>query len=175
MDKNSISYVLARVECNEIGTTNLELVLSPKKDPSNVQARGVVKVVCAMPDVLTLTPNLPVPDFETCMIPAGSYVSLAKSEVNVEAIALDSKNRKFDNFSSLHMEWGLDPIDLVTKLPKDMIEDVVRDETYGVILPGSSYHLIRPHGHSGMLTVSATLTAEKVNLYEGFSLLFYKI
>lgn len=156
--------MLARVQCNEVGTTDLELLLTPKKDSSNIQARGVVKVVCAMPDVLTLTPNLPVPDFETCMIPAGSYVSLAKNEVNVEAIALDSKNRKFDNFSSLHMEWSLDPTDLVAKLPKEMFEDVIREETYGVILPGSNYHLIRPHGHSGMLTVSATLAAEKVFL-----------
>jgi len=155
---------MARVQCNSLGTTNLELLLSPKADTSNVQARGVVKVICALPDTLTLTPNLPLPDYETCMIAAGSYVSLAKNEVNVEAIAFDSKNRKFDNFSSLHMDWRLEPDDLVAKLPTDMAEEYVREEMYGVTLPGPKYHVIRPHGLSGMLTVSATLTAEKVYL-----------
>ncbi|XP_059477687.1 nuclear pore membrane glycoprotein 210 [Neocloeon triangulifer] len=172
VDQNSVNHVIVRVLCNKVGETELALSLSLGEGDAAVEAKGVVKVVCAMPDSLTLTPRLPTPDYDACSISAGTLVALSSQEVTVEVTAFDSHLRKFDNFSSVRSDWTLDPRDAVHALPAALGNDPVRDDAYGVFLPGSAHHTLRPLGQSNLLTVTATLTAAQVQVKAQAAILF---
>lgn len=156
LDRESSNVVLLRVLCNTVGDTELQLSLSPAND-ARIQSKGFVKIHCAIPDRLELKPNLPVPDYQYCSTSSGSYVTLAKSEFEVMANVFDQKGRKFDNISSIAVHWNLNPQDLTAKLPVEMLEDAVREETYGLMMPGRIYHVIKPWGQAGSLTIKASL------------------
>jgi hypothetical protein len=156
LDRESSNVVLLRVLCNEIGNTELQLSLSPANDP-RIQSRGSVKVYCALPDRLVLIPNLPAPDYQHCSTSSGSYVTLAKREFELAANIFDKKGRRFDNISSIAVHWNLNPQDLTAKLPTEMLEDVVREDTYGLMMPGRIYHVIKPWGQPGSLIIKASL------------------
>ncbi|KAF4532009.1 hypothetical protein B566_EDAN006554, partial [Ephemera danica] len=164
LDQNSINVVLARVHCKAVGNTELQLILVPTNDEKNIQARGSVKVICAFPYKLVLTPNLPEPDLQHCNTSPGSYVTLSNRELEVVATVYDRHDRKFDNISSLIVDWTLDPPELAPRLPRDMLEDNIREETYGLMMPGRIYHIIKPWGNAGSLNIHASLNAEGVSV-----------
>jgi nuclear pore complex protein Nup210 len=170
LDQNSINVVLARVHCKGVGNTELQLSLVPTNDDRNIQARGSVRVICAFPYKLVLAPNLPEPDLQLCTTAPGSYVTLANRELEVVAHVYDRHSRKFDNVSSLVMDWTLDPPELAPKLPREMMEDLVREETYGLMMPGRIYHVVKPWGNAGSLNIKASLQAEGVSACFFFSL-----
>ncbi|CAB3380542.1 Hypothetical predicted protein [Cloeon dipterum] len=165
LDKSSVNYVLVRVQCSSVGTTELHLLLGAGKDGSaTVPARGIVTVVCAFPDSLALTPSLTLPDYDTCEIAAGTYVSLINKDFDVVLNAFDKQNRRFDNISSLQVDWETSPSDVVEPLPSAAFDASNHDETYGISLPSPSYHVIRPLGQSQVLTLTVVLHAEKARI-----------
>lgn len=124
-----------RATCRTLGEQLLEVTVGNRPSLTNPYPAvepAVVKFVCAPPSRLTLVPVYTDPQLDlTCplmqqnkqVVPVSNY----RNPV-LDLAAFDSQGRKFDNFSSLSMEWESTKVSLASIEPNMPMELVLYEE-----------------------------------------------
>ncbi|XP_041094848.1 nuclear pore membrane glycoprotein 210-like isoform X2 [Polyodon spathula] len=159
VQKNQHGY---RVTCTSLGEEwltfrigNLPGMLNPRPAEEAVQ----VKLVCALPASLALSPLLqdPVPS-QPCPILQHhrQTVPISSSRDTVlELAAFDQHRTKFDNFSSLLIEWSSSNQSLLSLPTERGLETELRADEKGQ-LKMHGLQVIKPQRRTGSCTVTAS-------------------
>ena len=108
-DLQTHDYHVVQVYCNQLGESYVELMI--ENQYSHAKSVFGVLVVCTRPKTLALAPNS-MTQLLSCPLSLSDMVVteiMAKNNerLTVEVIVKDELGRKFDNFSSLSIDWLL--------------------------------------------------------------------
>ncbi|XP_044881226.1 nuclear pore membrane glycoprotein 210 [Mauremys mutica] len=153
-----------RVSCKTLGEQVIALTVGNKPTVTNpfpAIEPAVVKFICAAPSRLTLTPIYANPQLDlSCpllqqnkqVVPVSNY----RNPV-LDLAAFDQQGRKFDNFSSLGINWESTKVSLANIEPSMPMELSLKEDGSGQKkMHGLQTVLV--HRESGTTVVSATAT-----------------
>ncbi|ODM96783.1 hypothetical protein Ocin01_09896 [Orchesella cincta] len=163
------------VICREVGTTEVAFSIGNTKSSATENAVvriAVVNVICAEPSKMYFKVETPLKancpnDGSAAQVVRVSVPNYEQTLVSV--IAKDSNGKKFDNISSLQIDWTSNP-DLVgfSNLGHVVTEPIRHD--LGYIVPGKSYQTILPREKSGNVEVTAEIKGYRDEYLRTFSI-----
>lgn len=149
-----------QVVCKQLGTSiltftvsNIPLLPTCKK----TDAIAKIRVICAKPRYIFLQPEFK--DSENCPIKQNADKIMTHSNEVLQLLVLvkDEDGKKFDNITSLNIEWSLKPQSGgEIEVPVGTIEEPFED--FYVSLPGNHYQRIVPKSFSDSLVLKAKVT-----------------
>ncbi|KAF4023798.1 hypothetical protein G4228_016057 [Cervus hanglu yarkandensis] len=152
------------VTCQVLGEQVIALTVGNKPSVTNpfpALEPAVVKFVCTPPSRLTLTPVYASPqlDLSCPLLQQNKQVVPVSSHRNplLDLAAYDQQGRRFDNFSSLSIQWESSRPSLASIEPAPPLQLVSRDDGNGQ----KKLHGLQPisvHQASGTTAISATAT-----------------
>ncbi|XP_050414022.1 nuclear pore membrane glycoprotein 210 isoform X1 [Patella vulgata] len=152
------------VLCVELGEQELTLKVGNDKTARNqfpATQVTAIRFICARPVELYLQPILnfdhglpPCPVTRETQLPIPVH---CKKDLDVKAIVTDSSGRKFDNFSSLAIEWKVTENGLVTIRDVNQLTIDIQQDTDGKNFV-TAYQTIHPNGQTGSVILTATIT-----------------
>ncbi|XP_069952997.1 nuclear pore membrane glycoprotein 210, partial [Cherax quadricarinatus] len=152
------------VLCLDLGEFTLTLTVGNSPSPTLPHPRSVsstLKVVCALPDAISLAAVIkrPVAAQSPCPAVAEIGVSVAHcyKSLLMEVIVTDSDNRKFDNISSLVFKWSLSNESLAV-IPDEPSSLMQVTTIHGFSLPVKTHQMLNPIGEVGEVIVGVKLT-----------------
>lgn len=165
------------VFCTKLGETELTLKVGNKKSvslPKPVGAQSTVKVVCAEPDRIQLEADVRQPEDLGIPCPlmarTGRVAALCYEDLSVDVTVYDSARRKFDNISTLDINWEVSNTNLATLRNKKGV--LVPDNTflggYKQADLAKTYQILNTKGQPGYVDVTATLKKSSSYLMGGF-------
>ncbi|GFQ93915.1 nuclear pore membrane glycoprotein 210 [Trichonephila clavata] len=153
--------------CRNFGEGAFTLKVGNKPCDSNPHPavnQALIRVLCAIPESLTLRPILPAIQGKKCPVSGDNRIAIHSAEnVDLELIVKDSYGREFHNISSLDVKWYVSDSSLAhlssstgvkTKLVK------LKDMQYKV----RYYQHLQPYGTEGDLKITASISGYKQNL-----------
>lgn len=149
-----------KVICKALGKSTLTYTVSNVPlfpNCKQTHARETIEVTCGKPRYMYLQPEFK--DSENCPISQNADKIIAHSgkQLKISVVVKDEDGRRFDNVTSLSIEWHLEPSDGgFVEAPSRTIEKTYTD--MNVILPKSHYQSVVFKKYHGTLTVSATVT-----------------
>ncbi|XP_012259706.2 nuclear pore membrane glycoprotein 210 [Athalia rosae] len=159
-DIGSSNIYVYDITCLTLGEATLTLTISNIPILPNcrrTEASTSVLVICGKPRYISLVPEFK--DTENCPISQSADRIMARSgkDFELSVIIKDEDGRKFDNFTSLNIDWALDPTDYaeierISGLMEEPYEDM------NVLLPGRHYQRILLKQRTGALQVLARVT-----------------
>ncbi|KAK7447124.1 hypothetical protein BaRGS_00040214 [Batillaria attramentaria] len=156
-----------RVLCREFGEQQLTMTVGngvTAKNQFPVTETATVTVVCARPVELHLQPILtPDPSLPPCPVTHETHLPMpvhCEKDLRLQVALTDSSGRRFDNFSSLALEWSVSSSLLASILHQDTLqtEEVMSEEGVRSV---RSYQTLRPYGRTGTVFVTATISSYK--------------
>lgn len=148
------------VVCRSLGDVILTLKVSNEAFLPNCKTTGAtstVRVICGKPRHIYLQPEFK--DTDNCPISKNAEKVMARNDrsLHLNVLVKDEDGRKFDNFSSLNVEWMLSPSGVGSvEVVSGVIEDTVID--FNVVLPRNHYQVVIPKRHTGTLMITARVT-----------------
>lgn len=161
-DEISVFNVL----CKALGETRLTFtVFNEPILPSCRSGEAVahVKVVCAKPRYIYLQPEFK--DGENCPVSHDAERIVAHSEeaLRLLVIVKDEDGRRFDNITSLNIDWYLKPsASASVEVLIGSLEETFTD--YEIPLPKSHYQQITPKKYTDALTLKAKVSGYQKNV-----------
>ncbi|XP_076471495.1 nuclear pore membrane glycoprotein 210-like [Babylonia areolata] len=155
------------VLCRDFGEQVLTLNVGNGVTAQNqfpVTERASVRVVCARPVELHLQPILTQdPALPPCPVTHETHLPMpvhCEKDLRLQVALTDSSGRRFDNFSSLLLEWSVPGSGLASVLhPNQLYTEVVTsDDGNGAL---RFYQTLRPEGRTGTVVVTATISGYK--------------
>ncbi|XP_014480293.1 PREDICTED: nuclear pore membrane glycoprotein 210 isoform X2 [Dinoponera quadriceps] len=149
-----------RVTCKLLGKSTLTYTVSNVPlfpNCKHTRASETVEVTCGKPRYMYLQPEFK--DSKSCPLGQNADKIIAHSgrQLKISVIVKDEDGKRFDNITSLNIEWHLEPSDSGSvEAPSRTIEDTCTD--VDVILPKGHYQNVGFKKYHGTLTVSATVT-----------------
>ncbi|TGZ53948.1 nuclear pore membrane glycoprotein 210 [Temnothorax longispinosus] len=151
-----------KVICKALGKTALTYTVSNVPLFSNCRhthASETIEIVCGKPRYIYLQPEFKGAHDKNCPIGQNTDKIIAHSDkrLKIAVIVKDEDGRRFDNITSLNIEWNLKPSGSGTvEIQSSTMEETWTD--MDVILPKSHYQNIIFKKHHGVLTIFATVT-----------------
>jgi nuclear pore complex protein Nup210 len=149
--------------CKTLGKTVLTYTVSNVPVFSNCQhthASETIEIVCGKPRYIYLQPEFT--DNENCPIGQNTNKIIAHSNKHLKffVIVKDEDGKRFDNITSLNIEWNLKPSGSGSvEIPSSTMEEIRTDVILeNVILPRNHYQNVIFKKHYGVLTMYATIT-----------------
>ncbi|XP_071543821.1 nuclear pore membrane glycoprotein 210 [Panulirus ornatus] len=151
------------VFCLDLGefTVTVTVGNSPSSTLINPQSVSAsVRVVCALPDAISLAAIIkrPIAALSSCPATAELGVSVAPcyKPLQMEVIVTDSENRKFDNISSLVLKWSVsnEALAVVPDEPSSLTQITT---SHGFVLPMKTHQVLNPVGEVGEVLVGVKL------------------
>lgn len=163
----SDTYVIS-VLCKEFGESTISLTVYNKPLVPNCKYQESVAtatVICAKPQFIYLQPEIQAADTTVCPMDLSSEKVIVQNYKNIDLIVnvKDSSGRKFDNISSLDIQWNVDPTNLGKVLNKNSVFERV-SQTENVILPSKNYQTVEPEKLTGIMEVRATVNGYHLNV-----------
>lgn len=155
-----LDWTIFKVTCKALGKSTLTYTVSNVPLFPNCKhnrASETIEVTCGKPRYMYLQPEFK--DSKNCPISQNADKIIAHSgkHLKISVVVKDEDGRRFDNFTSLNIEWHLEPTDSgLVEAPSRTIEET--QIAMNVILPKSHYQNIVFKKYHGTLTVSATVT-----------------
>lgn len=149
-----------KVTCKALGKSTLTYTVSNVPlfpNCKHTRASETIEVTCGKPRYMYLQPEFK--DNKSCPIGQNADKIIAHSgkHLKIAVVVKDEDGRRFDNVTSLSIEWHLEPSDGgFVEAPSRTIEETHTD--MNVILPKSHYQNVVFKRYHGTLTVSATVT-----------------
>ncbi|XP_012215502.1 nuclear pore membrane glycoprotein 210 [Linepithema humile] len=149
-----------KVICKALGATALTYTVSNVPLFPNCRrsyASETVDIVCGKPRYIYLQPEFK--DGKNCPISQNTNKVIAHSDkrLKISVIVKDEDGRRFDNITSLNIEWNLKPSGSgIVEIPSSTIEETETD--MNIILPKSHYQNIIFKKHHGTLMIYTTVT-----------------
>lgn len=170
VEESETSYVdeisVFKVLCKELGVGyvtfsvyNLPILPSCKGG----EAVTKVKVICAKPRYIFLQPEFK--DGKACPVNQDAERIVAHSEESMRLLIVvkDENGRRFDNVTSLSIDWALKPVaSATTEILVGCLEDTATE--YQVILPKNHYQQIIPKKYIDSLNLKAKITGYQKNI-----------
>ncbi|XP_068200875.1 nuclear pore membrane glycoprotein 210 [Palaemon carinicauda] len=148
------------VLCHDLGEFQVTLTVGNEPSASLPNPRMVnatVKVICALPDAISLSAIIKKPAAAKAPCPGvakiGVTVAHCNKPLNMEVIVTDSENRKFDNISSLALRWGLSN-EVLASVPSEPSSLTQISSYHGFSIPVITHQALQPVGEVGELVVS---------------------
>ncbi|XP_015601046.1 nuclear pore membrane glycoprotein 210 [Cephus cinctus] len=157
---------LFEVTCKALGEANFIYTVSNLPLLPNCQkteAVAKVRVICGKPRYIYLQPKFS--NSSSCPIGQVSEKIMARNnnDLDLTVVIKDEDGRRFDNISSLHIEWELTPTGVgILDAPIGSKEETITD--MNVEFPKRHYQRIIPKKHTGSLTVSASVIGYQKNI-----------
>lgn len=154
------------VTCNALGDVLLTFTVSNNPLLPNCRstdATATVRVICGKPRYIQLLPEFK--DGEHCPLAQNSERVMAHSDKPLRLVVTvkDEDGRRFDNVSSLNVEWNLKPVDSgIVEVLSGTQEETFTD--MNVVLPRRHYQIMVPKKHSGSIVVHAAVTGYQKNV-----------
>ncbi|XP_076635899.1 nucleoporin 210 [Colletes latitarsis] len=148
------------VMCKALGEVILTFTISNVPllpNCKSMYAIETVRIICGKPRHIYLQPEYK--DSKNCPISLNTERVMAYSGKNFKLITIvkDEEGRTFDNITSLHIEWNLKPSSIgFVEMSPGCMEETFTD--MNVILPKNYYQNVIFKKHSGVLTLTATVT-----------------
>ncbi|XP_015122666.1 nuclear pore membrane glycoprotein 210 [Diachasma alloeum] len=120
-------------------------------------ASSTVRIICGKPRHIYLQPEFK--DSDKCPITKHPERVMAHNDkpLHLNVIVKSEDGRRFDNFTSLNVEWTLTPSGVGTvEIASGILEETFLD--FNVVLPSNHYQTVIPKRHTGTLTITATVT-----------------
>ncbi|XP_045135135.1 nuclear pore membrane glycoprotein 210-like [Portunus trituberculatus] len=161
---------LVEAMCRELGQTTIVLTVANTPSaflPHPKKVSTTVTVICALPDTISLIALIRRPTGTHSPCPAmaelGRAVAHCHKPLNMEVVVTDSEQRRFDNISSLALEWEVSNISLaaVPKQQLSVLPQSVSAQGQGAL---RSYQVLNPFGESGELVVTVHLVGYTTNV-----------
>lgn len=149
-----------RVTCKKLGNTVLTYTVSNIPlfpNCKHTYALETIEVTCGKPRYIYLQPEFK--EGKDCPIAQNADKIIAHSgkRLKIAVVVRDEDGRRFDNITSLNVEWHLKPSGSGTvETPSSVMEETHMDAN--VILPKGHYQNVVFKRHQGTLTVFATVT-----------------
>ncbi|XP_064117078.1 nuclear pore membrane glycoprotein 210-like [Macrobrachium nipponense] len=151
------------VLCQDLGEFEVTLTVGNEPSGSLPNPRSVsasVKVICALPDAISLSAIIKKPAAAKSPCPGvakiGVSVAHCNKPLNMEVIVTDSENRKFDNISSLALKWGLSN-EALASIPSEPSSLTQVSSFHGFSTPMIIYQVLHPVGEVGELLVTVKI------------------
>lgn len=151
-----------KVICKALGKTALTYTVSNVPlflNCRRTHASETIEIVCGKPRYIYLRPEFRGTHDKNCPIGQNTDKIIAHSDKHLKIIVIvkDEDGRRFDNITSLNIEWNLKPSSSGTvEIQSSTIEEIWTD--MNVVLPKSHYQNIIFKKHHGILTIFATVT-----------------
>ncbi|KAL8601946.1 hypothetical protein ACOMHN_008438 [Nucella lapillus] len=150
--------------CKDFGEQTLTLFVGngvTAKNQFPVTEKASVKVICARPVELHLQPILNQdPQLPPCPVTHETHLPMpvhCEKDLRLQVALTDSSGRRFDNFSSLSLDWSLSDAGLASVLHPELLltEVITVDDGAGSV---RSYQTLRPNSKTGTVVVTATIS-----------------
>ncbi|CAL8098880.1 unnamed protein product [Orchesella dallaii] len=163
------------VTCREVGSTDAAFSIGNTKSSATENAVvrvAVVQVICAEPSSMYFKVETPLKancpnDGSAAQVVRVSVPNYENTLVSV--IVKDSNGKKFDNISSLQIDWISKP-DLVDFGNSGFVVTESVRHDLGYIVPGKGYQTIIPKGISGNVEVSAEVKGYREEYLRTYSI-----
>ncbi|ESO84308.1 hypothetical protein LOTGIDRAFT_236288 [Lottia gigantea] len=160
------------VLCIELGEQELTLKVGNHKTAKNqfpITQTASIRYICTRPVELYLQPILNFdPRLPPCPVTRETQLPMpvhCKKDVNIQAIVTDSSGRKFDNFSSLAIEWKLSDNQLAElEDTTDLTVDITTDNDGKKLV--KAFQTVHPFGVEGSVVVTATIVSYKSSYFK---------
>lgn len=158
------------VTCREFGGQEIQLSVGNGKTEKNqfpASETSSIRFICSRPVELHLQPALNLdPNLPPCPVTHETHLPTPVhcwKDLDILVTVTDSSGRRFDNFSSLSLSWGISPSSLARlTYAKELRSDVE-------VLPDgrklvSSYQTMNPTGTTGNVVVTVTVDGYKASV-----------
>ncbi|XP_011169055.1 nuclear pore membrane glycoprotein 210 [Solenopsis invicta] len=151
-----------KVICRALGKTALTYTVSNVPlflNCRRTHASETIEIVCGKPRYIYLQPEFRGSHDKNCPIGQNTDKIIAHSDkrLKIAVIVKDQDGKRFDNITSLNVEWNLKPSGSGTvEIQSSMMEETWTD--MNVVLPKNHYQNIIFKKHHGILTIFATVT-----------------
>ncbi|XP_057323186.1 nuclear pore membrane glycoprotein 210 [Microplitis mediator] len=148
-----------KATCRALGQATLTYKVFNKPFLPNCHSTGataMVKIICGKPRYIYLQPEFK--DSKNCPIGnnAERIMVHANQPLKLIVTVKDEDGKRFDNITSLNIEWALKPSGIgLFEVSTGIIEETFVD--YNIILPLTHYQTVIPKKHMGTLTISAKI------------------
>lgn len=157
----TIGVSVFEVTCIALGEVTVTYKISNEPLLSNCRSIGAtanVRVICGKPRYIFLQPEFK--DSKNCPIGNNAKRIMAHTDKPLRLLVTvkDEDGRKFDNFTSLNIEWTLKPSGSgIIEISSGIMEET--EINYNVILPLNHYQKVIPNKkHTGSLIISSRIT-----------------
>uniref|UniRef100_A0A0C9RIR8 Pom210 protein n=1 Tax=Fopius arisanus TaxID=64838 RepID=A0A0C9RIR8_9HYME len=153
----SSDVTIFEVVCRALGDVIFTFKVSNEPLLPNCRSTGAtaaVRIICGKPRHIELQPEFK--DSDKCPITKNPETVMAHSDkpLYLNVIVKDESGRRFDNFTSLNVEWTLNPSGVGTvEVTTGILEETLVD--FNVVLPNKHYQRVIPKKHTGTLTITA--------------------
>ncbi|XP_070200007.1 nuclear pore membrane glycoprotein 210-like [Littorina saxatilis] len=155
------------VLCKEFGEQTVTLSVGNGMTAKNqfpVTETASIKVVCAKPVELHLQPILTQdPSLPPCPVTHETHLPMpvhCKKDLRLQVALTDSSGNRFDNFSSLALDWSVSDTTLATVVHPEFLRSDILTSDEG-LLTIRSYQTMKPYGRTGTVVVTATISSYK--------------
>ncbi|KAL6266889.1 hypothetical protein P5V15_003716 [Pogonomyrmex californicus] len=151
-----------KVICKELGKTALTYMVSNVPLFSNCRrthASETIEIICGKPRYIYLRPEFRGTQDKNCPIGQNTDKIIAHSDkhLKITVIVKDEDGKRFDNITSLNIEWNLKPSGSgAVEIQSGTMEETWTDAN--VILPKNYYQNVIFKKHHGTLAIFATVT-----------------
>ncbi|XP_063995333.1 nuclear pore membrane glycoprotein 210 [Diachasmimorpha longicaudata] len=148
------------VICRSLGDIIFTFKVSNEPLLPNCRSTGAsstVRIICGKPRHIYLQPEFK--DSDNCPIMNNPDTVMAHNDkpLHLNVIIRNDDGRRFDNFTSLNVEWTLIPSGVGTvEITSGILEETFVD--FNVVLPKNHYQTVLPKKHTGTLTIAARVT-----------------
>ena len=147
--------------CKSLGDVLLTYTISNTPLLPNCRssdATATIRVICGKPRYIKL--ELEFKDSENCPISRNTERFMARSDepLRLRVTVSDEDGRRFDNITSLNIEWNIKPND---PHPSIQLTNGLEEQTFtdfNVVLPQSHYLTIAPKKNVASLVINARVT-----------------
>ncbi|XP_044576324.1 nuclear pore membrane glycoprotein 210 [Cotesia glomerata] len=156
----TVGVSIFKVTCRALGQATLTYKVFNKPFFPNCYSTGataIVQIICSKPRYIYLQPEFK--DSKNCPIGnnAERIMAHANQPLRLVVVVKDEDGKRFDNITSLNIEWTLKPSGIGSfQVSTGILEQTFVD--YNVILPMTHYQTVIPKKHMGTLTISAKIT-----------------
>ncbi|XP_071099780.1 nuclear pore membrane glycoprotein 210-like isoform X2 [Haliotis cracherodii] len=155
-------YHAFSVLCQDFGEQVLTLKVGNKKTAKNhypASEETHIRFLCAKPVELHLQPLLSLdPSLPPCPVTHETHLPIpihCEYDRDILVTVTDSSGRKFDNFSSLAIDWSVSSTSLASiPTPDDLTTDITSTQDGKKLV--RTYQTLSPAGRPGTVVVSAT-------------------
>lgn len=154
-------FYVYQVRCLKLGQVKLNFQVINKIPASNnkpIAESTNVTIICGKPRYLLLIPIVKKADSSKCPMHLSSerIISQNYKDIELEVVVNDVQGRKFDNISSLQLEWNLSHQSLARLFDSNSLKfSTIKEED--VIFPFRFYQIIKPKGRTGVLDIKAKI------------------
>lgn len=169
-------FYVFHVTCLKLGQITLNLKVVNKIPASNnkpTEESANVTIICGKPRYLLLIPVVKKADSSKCPMHLSSerIISQNYRDIELEIVVNDLQGRKFDNISSLKVEWNLSHNSLARLLDPNVLKyTTVKEE--GIVFPLRFYQVIKPKGRTGVLDVKAKILGYNKHYSDNLDVIF---